>query len=455
LFWDSYYFLGVILFIFLAILFWHRKYLGKVILWIACLFFGLWRFSISLPIDSLNNIWHYNGQKIEFIGMVAYDPLDKIKSQQIVVKTSLNTPRPRLSGGTPLFRGDFTSGLVLLNLPIYPEYSYGDILKIKCKLEEPGIIEDFDYGKYLAGKNIYSTCAFPQLEVLSARNIFPGEIIFKEIYRLKNKLRGTIESGLVEPEAGFLKAFILGDSSAIPDNLNQTFRQSGLSHIVAISGTHITILVAMVFSILLGINLKRRVAFYFAIPIIIFYIFLAGSPASAVRSGVMGFLVLLAFHIGRLNRLDYSLVLAGVVMLLFNPKLLIADGGFQLSFLAVLGMIYLYPVFDKWSAKFYKGRPAIIKVISQMISLTIAAQIFTAPILIFSFHQISLVAPLANIFVLWTSPFIMGGAFIAIILSLIFPPGAQLFFLPVGLLLKYMILVAELATKIPGAFLKW
>jgi len=191
------------------------------------------------------------------------------------------------------------------------------------------------------------------------------------------------------------------------------------------------------------------------VPMIIFYVAMIGSPASAVRAGIMGFLVLLAMYVGRLSRLDYTLVLSGVVMLLFNPLLVIADAGFQLSFLAVLGMIYLYPVFNRWLEKFYEGRPAIIKIIGETTALTVAAQVFTAPILIFGFHQISLVAPLANLFALWAAPFIMTCAFIAMALSAIIPAAAIYFFLPALFLLKYLIIVAQISASLPGAYWKF
>ena len=444
--------------IFLAVVawfLWRKKHLGIGALWASFLFLGFWRLAISLPIDSTDKIWHYNGRQVVFIARVVEEPIDKAKSEKVKVESLFNQ-----TDNLPI------SGAVLLSVPLYPKYNYGDILEIDAKLETPGMIEDFDYGKYLAAKNVYSLSGFPKIKILKAgelpaaaeenyRKVIRGEWFWNSVNVIRHKLRATIEGGLNEPEAGLLKAFVLGDAAAVPDDLNNSFRQSGLSHIVAISGTHITLLVGIIFYVFLGLNLRRRQAFYLSIPVIIFYIVLAGSPASAVRAGVMGFLVLLAMHVGRLNRLDYSLALAAAVMLLLNPKLLIADAGFQLSFLAVMGMIYLYPIFDKKALKFYDGRPVIVKIICQTVALTLAAQIFTAPILIFSFHQISLIAPLANLLVLWTSPFIMIGAFIAMGLSFFIPALAPLFFLSVGLLLKYMILAASLTAQLPFAYLKW
>jgi Competence protein len=131
-------------------------------------------------------------------------------------------------------------------------------------------------------------------------------------------------------------------------------------------------------------------------------------------------------------------------------------------------MIYLYPVFDKWLARLHPPRAdfalqansapkknKILEIIRQTSALTLAAQVFTAPILIFGFHQISLVAPLANLFALWSAPFIMISAFIAMGLSLIFPAGAIYFFLPTDILVKYLIAVAQISASLPLAYWKF
>ncbi|MDD4902206.1 MAG: ComEC/Rec2 family competence protein [Patescibacteria group bacterium] len=508
LFFGLYYFSAAIIFSTIAVVCWKKKNTRAILIWAAFLFLGIWRFSISLPIDSPNNIWHYNGQKRELIGLVSSEPATKGKSQKLevfplllkegvgvvidrqadsIATTSQNHPQtPPSEGGGILekeglgvVRGE-VAGKVLVIAAAYPQYDYGDVLKISCTLKRPDKLDDFDYEKYLAGKGIYSTCNFPKIEILSDKNLSPPLLAKKKsltrfswlwggIYQIRKKLSGTIDNGLAEPEAGLLKAFILNDPT-VPDDLSDIFRQSGLSHIVAISGTHISLVIAIIFFCLLFLGLNRRHAFWFCVPIILLYVVMVGAPASATRAGIMGFLVLLAMYLGRLARLDYTLALAGAGMLLFNPMLVIADAGFQLSFLAVLGMIYLYPIFDKWLSRFYEiknvthpakrgawhpSREGILKIICQTAALTIAAQVFTAPILIFGFHQISLVAPIANLFALWAAPFIMITAFIAMGLTLIFPAGAIYFFLPADILVKYLIAVAQISASLPFAYWKF
>jgi competence protein ComEC len=463
LFFGLYYFIATVIFLVFSAQFWRKKRVRAVFIWAAFLFFGIWRFAVSLPVNSPDQIFYYNGHKAEFIGVVAVEPIVKGGSQKLEMQ-SLEIP---LLGGVaaPRGRGGLgAEGSVLVIASAYPQYNYGDVLKITCKLEQPQNFSGFDYEKYLAAQGIYSTCSFPKISSMKADSL-PVEILKKEksltrfyflfsgIYKIRAALSATIDSGMAEPEAGLLKAFILNDPT-VPDDLNLSFRQSGLSHIVAISGSHISELIGIAFFCLLFLGLNRRYAFWFCVPLIIFYVAMVGSPASATRAGIMGFLVLLAMYLGRLSRLDYTLALSGVVMLLFNPMLAIADAGFQLSFLAVLGMIYLYPFFIKKLEKFYEGRPAIIKTLCEAGALTIAAQVFTAPILILGFHQISLIAPLANLFALWAAPFIMISAFIAMALSAIIPAGALIFFIPTDLLVKYLIAVAQISSQIPFAYWK-
>ena len=132
--------------------------------------------------------------------------------------------------------------------------------------------------------------------------------------------------------------------------------------------------------------------------------------------------------------------------MLINPRLLRDDIGFQLSFLAVLGIIYIYPkikkIFEKISVV-KKIKNNFFVFIINTICVTISAQIITAPILLYNFGDVSLIAPVSNILVLWLLPFLLISLFVAIILGLIFPSLSALFFLPAGLILEYILFIAK------------
>lgn len=438
----------------LLILFWKNKKVRLTALWGLFLFLGLWRYSVSLPENSPDKIWHYNGQDADLTGYVSNEPDARERNVKYEVSVENLTPQPPLliRRGEEFreneIRGE-VSGKILITADLYPKYSYGDELEISCELQAPEEFQGFAYDRYLARYNIYSVCYFPKIEKVGTK----GNWFYKKIFAVKNKLKDRINLGLSEPEAGLANAMILGYGRGIGDELRAKFSQTGLSHIVSISGLHISIISVLVMGGFLGIGLSRKLAFWLASLFLLVYIILIGLPASAMRAGLMGFLALWAMNLGRLNKLTNSLILAAVVLLLINPRLLRDDIGFQLSFLAILGIGWFYPIFNSWLGGFKKLPPAA-KVAGDLINITVSAQVFTLPIIAYNFSQVSIIAPISNLLVLWILPAMMATTLIALFLSLIFSGWAVLWFLPARLTLKYVIAITEWSAKIPGAFLE-
>ncbi len=470
----------------LLILFWTNEKCGLAVLMGLFLFLGLWRYSIGLPADAQNKIWHYNGQTVTVIGKVANEPDVRVRSKKLEVRSK------KLEGV-----GD-VSGKILVTTNLYPSYNYGDELEIICELQAPEKFNNFSYDRYLARYDIYSVCYYPEINLISRlpdnfcchsresgnppaarraagqagvsrKNLFiplthgfpvkPGMTVLKRsadwfyrnIFSLKDKLRQIINRGLSEPKASLAGAIVLGDKRSVSNNLRQKFSQSGLSHIMAISGLHISILAMLVMNLLLGLGLPRKKAFWLAVLFLFGYIVLIGIPASALRAGLMGFLALYAMNIGRLNKSTNSLVFIAAAILLFNPKLLRDDISFQLSFLAVAGIAYIYPIINN---ALERVKAPKLKAICGVFGITAAAQVFTLPIIACNFFIISIIAPLANLLVLWTLPLLISLILIALILSLILPQLAVLFFLPAGLLLKYIVFIVERSAELPYAYIQ-
>ena len=464
------------------IFFWSNYKIKLIALIGLFLFLGLWRYAIGLPANIPDKIWYYNGQTVTVAGAVANEPDIRQRNQKLEIRAKrMNLPERGLAPFD-------VSGKILITTNLYPSYNYGDEVEITCQLQMPEKFSGFAYDRYLARYDIYSVCYYPTLTPspsptppLARSGVGEGNYgkkflenslsydeflatslgtgagegqgggnwLYKKIFDYKNKLRGIIDCGLSEPEASLARAIILGDKKGIPDEWREKFSQAGISHIVAISGMHISILAVLMMSLLLGIGVPRKKAFWLASLFLLFYIMLIGLPASAMRAGLMGFMVLWAMNLGRLNKLTNSLVLAAVILLLINPRLLRDDIGFQLSFLAVLGIAYCYPLFNDW---FDRLKIPKLKGARDIFNVTIAAQIFTLPIIALNFSQVSIIAPVSNLLILWTLPALMITSLAAIGLSLIFPNFAFVFFLPAWLLLKYIIIVAEWLTKLPYAY---
>jgi len=152
----------------------------------------------------------------------------------------------------------------------------------------------------------------------------------------------------------------------------------------------------------------------------------------------MGMLVLLATQLGRLSRITNTLAVAAVIMVLVNPKVLFFDAGFQLSFLATIGLVYLSPLMEKW----LRWLPQILE-IRQTLTATLSAIILTTPLILWQFGRFSLVAPLVNVLILPAIPVAMGFGFITGLLSLVWLPAGQIFGWIVWTILSYIIFIVE------------
>lgn len=330
-------------------------------------------------------------------------------------------------------------GKILATLSLYPEFQYGDKLEFFGNLETPKKINDFNYALYLEAINIYLLSYYPKLSLVGHEDSF-----WRRLFEFKGLLAQKIKESLPEPESGLAQALVLGYRRSLDEIDRERFSITGLSHMIAISGSHITILSTILLESLLFLGLRRRAAFYIITVFLAFYVILTGLQASAFRSAIMGFLVLWAYQAGRLSTLLNSLLISTSIMMVFNPQLLKADIGFQLSLAAVLGIIYIYPALKKINL-FYNSK------LGDILSLTLACQLATAPILIYYFGRLSLIAPISNLLILWVFPFLLWTLVLAIILSFIFPGLSLALFYPSYLLLKFVFVSVKILALIPGA----
>jgi len=331
-------------------------------------------------------------------------------------------------------------GNLILNQPLYPHYDYGDVLIINCPLSTPKKFEDFDYGKYLAAKKIYSTCGYGEVRIIDSGNGFwPKEIILK----IKSRLSDGLKSSISEPQSSIIRAMILNETGSIPKQWNDLFSDLGLTHIIAISGSHITIIVSLIMYLAIALGFSRPKAFWAALFGIIIYVAMVGFPASAVRAAIMGILVIYAKKIGRPNSAFGLIILAASLMLALNPFLILYDVGFQLSFLAVIGLIYLGPIVENWFKKipdFWQMR--------EMLSVTISAMLMTLPLIIFQFGRFSPISILANILILPIIPFLTVFALLNAIISSLIPFLGNIMGWVTWIFTSYWLSVSYLVNKV-------
>jgi len=253
---------------------------------------------------------------------------------------------------------------------------------------------------------------------------------------------------LPEPQASLLNGILWGEQKMMPKDFYEALRRTATLHVIALSGMNITILVNLLSKI--TFFLGRKKSCLLSLGLIIIFILFVGAPPSVVRAGIMGGLSLLAVYFGRRDWALLSLILAAVVMLLFNFSWL-WEISFQLSFLATLGIIIL-----SGQAKTRKGKGIIAEIIYQGredLRTTLAAQIFTLPVILYNFKQLSLIAPLTNVAVLWIVQPIMVLGFILSLLAVISLPLSQPIAWIIWVPLTYFIEVVKLTARLPFALI--
>ncbi|MFA6552817.1 MAG: ComEC/Rec2 family competence protein [Patescibacteria group bacterium] len=416
----------------LVCVFWSQRLMRLLCLCVLFFISGIFRIQLTVHDPIQTDIDFYNGRTVRFLGMISSEP----DVRQDSVKLSIEA----LTMGS----GSRISGLVLMTVPMYPAYQYGNLLEITCEIETPGRIalDDgssrvFDYGAYLSRYEIRSVCYRPVSVVLRGRG--HGNWCMAGLLGIKNRFIRAMQEILPEPFSSLLGGILLGAKKAMPVSLMDGFNRTGITHIVALSGFNITIIAVALSALTQRISLPRRMSFFVSCAAIALFVVMTGAQASAVRAGVMGGLVLLGRGLGRLSRITNVLLLAATAMVLINPLVLMFDSGFQLSFLATLGLLYLSPIFEKW----FK-HPILPGWLSSTLAATLSAIFFTAPLIAYQFGRLSVVAPIVNMLVVPVISLTMGIGFGATVLAMIWLPLGQWVGWLVGLVLRYIVSVTEL-----------
>ncbi len=410
----------LILGIFLLTLFWRRSKLLVVGIVLLSVLLGIWRYGVADGVSQDVSIGF--GVEISSTMEIMEEPDVGAEYTELVVQSSNQ------------------KGRILLYVPKYPEYYFGDVLSVAGVLTEPPIIEGFDYKKFLSSKGIYAIIFHPKIELAKR-----GEGSF--IFIIKERFRGVINRHLPPPHSEILSAMILGDKGRMSDSLKEKLNIAGVRHITAVSGMHVAILSGIVLSMLLGLGLWRSKATILASLFIVLFVMLTGFQPSAIRAGLMGGLVLFSQNMGRVNVGVRILVFVAVLMLLFNP-LLISDVGFQLSFLAVLGITLFLP-FTRGVIRFVPDAFQL----RDVLGMTITAQVFTLPLLVWYFGGFSVISLLTNLLIVPLLPFVLGLGFLLMLVGVVWAGFGYLLFLPVFFLLDYIVRVINIASQIPGVFL--
>ena len=326
---------------------------------------------------------------------------EKVENHFTLVGEIVEEPDIRDTNTRYVFLPDESNSKILLTASSYPQYDYSERVSVSGKLQFPKNFqndngEEFDYISYLSKDNIHFVSYYPEIKLIGEEGGLASPL-----YSIKNAFLERISRVVPEPNSSLLGGLIVGAKQSLGQDLLDKMRTVGLIHIVVLSGYNLTIIAAAIFFLTSRLN-KRNTGFLISAAAIIIFAIMVGLGATVVRASIMALVAILARFLGRPNDALRALALAAILMLLWNPFILIYDPSFQLSFMAALGLILFTP-FVSEKIKFITEKFGLREIISS----TLTVQIFILPLLIKMSGSISLVSFIINPIVLPFVPYVM------------------------------------------------
>ena len=322
---------------------------------------------------------------------------------------------------------------------------YGDIIEVKGKYEEPESrrnYKGFDYKLYLKTKNILGTLKTTNIKKVSHKIENPIEYIESKSIKLSENLKQKANDILPQEIASIFIGIILGDTTEISEEVIENFRNANMSHILAVSGMHMSYLILLVTQII-GKLIGKKQAYYISIILIIEYMFLTGFSASIIRAGIMGIILISSKIFYKNNDVLTNIAISALIILLKNPYTIL-DLSFQFSYGGTIGII----LFQKFISKNFLEKIIKSKKIIEIISVTISAQIIILPISIMQFNKLNIYFILTNLIIGFIIGPVMACGFIFLITLIINVKTAQIFSIILQIAIKTLILTSQIA-KLP------
>lgn len=325
-----------------------------------------------------------------------------------------------------------SKGRIAITARPYPIIEYGDRIVAQGMVQRPSRQNK----EYLLKDALFATMQFPQISIQGKRE---GNLVVTWLREMRMRSVEVYKRALPAKEAALLAGITLGERAEFDQEFKKQMANSGTTHLVALSGYNISVVAEAILLMCLAV-MRRQAAFMVTAAAIVGFVVMAGAEASIVRAAIMGSIVLLARYIGRAYSMRNAIAISACAMVLWNPNVLRYDLGFQLSFLALIGIVYCKP----WADELIKrGKDGVLEW-RENLSGTLAAQIMVFPILMQAVGSFSWVALISNVLVLVFIPTTMGLGFVITALGLVAQTLAQVPAWIASLLLKYEIGVIEL-----------
>jgi competence protein ComEC len=334
------------------------------------------------------------------------------------------------------------AGRVQVSFRPFPHLQYGDLVRFRAALELP----DVRFRGYFLKEQIGAVAAFPsELSILSHD---AGSPLKARLFQIRSYVEEQFFKALPPQAATLMTGLVLGKSGGFSKQFMEKLKTTGTTHLVALSGYNIAIIIKSLLYTF-GFAVNRRYAVYLCILMIIAFVVMTGAEASVVRAAIMASIMIIAERSSRAYSVRNAIAVTALVMVLYNPAVLASDIGFQLSFLALMGIVYLQPAMERFfkapeGAGWFGWRNNLFA--------TCAAQLAVLPILLGNFGFFSPISLVTNVLLLSAVPVTMGLGFGMVLGSLISPFLTHLLAVPARLLLEYELAVIDLFAKISWGF---
>jgi competence protein ComEC len=314
-------------------------------------------------------------------------------------------------------------------LPEAAGLEYGNRIKVRGRVEER---QSFSNPLLAPERKYYSirACFYEKLSEGRGHPLKRAALWFSQ------RFNTVLERILPQKEASLLGSILLGGAvSPLPEETKETYRKSGLIHLLVVSGTQVSILIGICLAITKSMGLPLYLSVILTSLFNLLLVVVTGAGASILRAAVMGEITLIGMLFDRQKDFYNTLALSALLLLVFDP-LILFDIGFQLSFSATWALVYIVPVLEK-------KMPALL-------AATLAPILATSPIIAFNFSQVSWGGIISNLLILPWVEFMVILGFSAVLLGFVFLPLAQIFGNTIGLMLQLMDRIAETIASLPG-----
>ncbi|MBX3065853.1 MAG: ComEC family competence protein [Anaerolineae bacterium] len=408
---------------------------------------ALWRSTAAQMAITPSHVAHYNDAGYaDVIGMVSAAP--DVSDNAIRLRVSVE--RYRRYEVQELVTGD-----VLVYADRQGDFRYGDWVRISGSLDTPTVFDTFSWRDYLARQGIYTVIFRAKVEVLDRDR---GNPITAALLSIRDQAREVIYKVLPSPSSDFMAGILLGDDSGFAPEVSESFRKTGTSHLLAISGANMVVVIGLLHAIFSRLIKKPRAVVVVSITGIVLYTIFVGASASVVRAAIMSSLGLIAQRVGRRSDALTSLAATFMLLTIINPNSAF-DLGLIFSTAATLGLLLYLPPLQKWTEallhRLFHAETAqkIASVLADVILIGLAAQIIVLPLMIFFFQEFSLVSFPVNILVAPVQAPIMILGIVMMFLGMIWLPLGQIVAWLVQLPLIYMLSVIRSAAATSGTLI--